>query len=404
MPPMEIVAEQLPALADIPRRDWERLDTAGNPFLHYDFLKGLEEHGCLDGHGWRPCHLALKAGGELLSALPLYWRADSHGEFVFDWAWADAYERNGLRYYPKLLSAIPFTPVRGPRLLIRRDAQDPDALRGLLLQAMRQLLDQSGASSWHCLFTNENDRAALADHGLLQRKTIQFQWRNRNYEDFDDFLAALTSKRRKQIKRERRQIARQQVRVERRSGAEISERQWEVFHRFYCSTFHRRWGSPRLTVDFFKSLSDTMPEQTLLLLARQGQEYVAGVFAMRDEHTLYGRHWGCGPRIDCLHFELCYYQTIEYCIEHRLAALDAGVQGEHKAQRGFDPVVAASGHLIRHDGFRRGIAEFLRAESAGIDRYIADLRAHSPYKEAASKAPPDQEPSYTEPPFKVSIQ
>ena len=383
---MKIRAEQLNALADIPRRDWDSLDTAGNPFLRYDFLKGLEEYGCLDGHGWRPCHLALKSGRKLLAALPLYYRSNSHGEFVFDWVWADAYERAGGRYYPKLVSAIPFTPACGPRLLIRRKEKRPEVLRGLLLETLQHLLQETGMSSWHCLFSGEDDQNSMSERGLLLRKTLQFHWRNQNFASFDDFLAGLNAKRRKQIKRERRLVAQQQVRIERLTGGEISEEQWEVFHRFYCSTFHRRWGSPRLTLDFFKSLSDSMPEQTLLILARQGQEYVAGAFAMRDERALYGRHWGCLRRVHQLHFEVCYYQTIEHCITHGLDKLDGGVQGEHKVQRGFEPVATISGHLIRHPGFRRGIREFLQMESKQMDRYIAALKEHSPYKQTPCEA------------------
>ncbi|MGI9229614.1 MAG: GNAT family N-acetyltransferase [Gammaproteobacteria bacterium] len=378
---MKLQIEQIGALAIVDRDDWQQLDSAGNPFLQYDFLNGLEEYGCLDGHGWQPCHLLVRSGQQLLAALPLYLRDNSYGEFVFDWAWAEAYQRNGGHYYPKLVSAIPFTPVCGPRLLVRRDAAQPETLRRLLLEAMQKLVQETGVSSWHCLFTGEADQAGLGDSDLLLRKTIQYHWHNQGFDTFDHFLDSLTSKRRKQIRRERQQVAQQQVRIECRNGREISEQQWEIFYTFYCDTFHKRWGSPRLTLDFFKGLSDSMPEQTLLIMAKQGQDYVAGAFAMLDQHTLYGRHWGCGRELDKLHFELCYYQTIEYCIANGLGRMDAGVQGEHKINRGFQPVTAISGHLIRHPGFRQAIGDFLQAEGAETDRYVAALEAHSPYKQ-----------------------
>ncbi len=382
---MAIRVEQVDKLSRIDRQQWQQLNTANNPFLHYDFLRGLEEHHCLDEHGWQPCHLTFKSADTLLAVLPLYYRHDSYGEFVFDWSWADAYERAGGRYYPKLVSAIPFTPVCGPRLLLADHCQRKQAVRNTMLAAIRQILQAGDLSSWHCLFTAPADQASFRQQNVPLRKTIQFHWHNRSFTSFDDFLNSLTAKRRKQIRRERRRIDEQNIHIERLMGADISERQWAIFYEFYCATFYRRWGRPRLTLDFFKSLSDNLPEHTLLILAKQQTAYIAGAFSMLDDDTLYGRHWGCNRQVDNLHFELCYYQTIEYCIEQGLSRMDAGIQGEHKIKRGFQPVATVSGHLIMHPTFDRAIRNFLREEEQDIDRYLAAMQAHSPYKTQADQ-------------------
>ena len=382
-PNMQFAISPVSGLSAVNRRQWQRLNIAGNPFLHYDFLNGLERFKCLDGHGWEPCHLIATAGKKLLGALPLYIKDNSHGEFVFDWAWADAFERAGGQYYPKLVSAIPFTPVCGPRLLINPDLDNANEVKQRLIQAAIALAEQARLSSFHCLFTAAEERAPLEKSGMLLRQTCQFHWRNRGYRDFDDFLSGMTSKRRKQIKRERKKVRENGIEILRLRGAEISEEQWAVFYGFYCSTFHKRWGSPRLTLDFFLHLSDALPDNTLLILARQNKEYIAGAFAMLSRAALHGRHWGCGRYSDNLHFELCYYQTIEHCLEHQLESVDAGVQGEHKINRGFDPMATVSGHWIRHKGFRAAVGRHLEQETAAMDAYLAHLRAHSPYKQVA---------------------
>ena len=382
---MEITIRQTDSLERLERSAWDRLDGGGNPFLRYDFLHGLERCKCLEGHGWQPCHLLAKtADARLVAAMPLYLRDNSHGEFVFDWTWADAYQRAGGNYYPKLVAAIPFTPVCGPRILIDRSAADRRGLKTLMVQAATQLAQRSRLSSFHCLFTEEDDLELFADNELLPRRTCQFHWHNRDYEDFNDFLCRLTSKRRKQIKRERRAVRAEQVEILRLGGADISEEQWAVFYEFYCNTFYQRWGSPRLTLDFFHHLSATMPDNTLLILARQGRQYVAGAFAMLSDTTLYGRHWGCNRYLANLHFELCYYQTIEHCLQQRLASVDAGVQGEHKLTRGFEPQLALSGHWLRHPRFRLAIDDFLQRETAQLDTYIKALKTHLPFKEPDS--------------------
>ncbi len=378
---MEITIRQTGSLEQVDRSQWDQLDCNGNPFLRYDFLHGLEHFRCLEGHGWQPCHLLATAADDvLLGAIPLYLKDNSHGEFVFDWAWADAFERAGGSYYPKLVSAIPFTPVLGPRILINRSAGRDQDIKNLLIRTVAELAQRSNLSSFHCLFTEEEDRGILTDNDLLLRRTCQFHWHNRDYEDFDDFLQGLTSKRRKQIKRERRAVRDEHVEITRLSGADISAEHWEVFYEFYCNTFYRRWGSPRLTLDFFHHLSATMPDNTLLILAKQGREYVAGAFAMLSDTTLYGRHWGCDRYVANLHFELCYYQTIEHCLAHRLRSVDAGVQGEHKLNRGFEPHLALSGHWIQHPRFRQAIDNYLQRETAQLEEYAKTLAGHLPFK------------------------
>ncbi len=377
---MEITVKQTNSLNKVAQKEWEQLDINGNPFLQYDFLNGLERFKCLDGHGWEPCHLLVTAGKKLLGALPLYVKDNSYGEFVFDWLWADAYERAGGKYYPKLVSAIPFTPVCGPRILTNQSLADAGDIKALIIKAVTELADRARLSSFHCLFMEEDDLNVLKKNGLLLRQTCQFHWHNRDYDDFDDFLQSMTSKRRKQIKRERKKVKEDNIEILRLRGADITEEHWAVFYEFYCNTFYKRWGSPRLTLDFFHHLSSKLPDNTLLILAKQGKTYVAGAFAMLSDTTLYGRHWGCDRYLANLHFELCYYQTIEYCLENRLNSVDAGVQGEHKINRGFEPALTVSGHWIRHSGFRNAIDDFLRQETAEMNSYVKSLQAHSPYK------------------------
>ena len=379
MPAWRIVTD----LQTIAAKDWARLETGGNPFLSYPFLAGLEQYGCLQHQYWQPCHIAIEDNGALQGLLPLYVKQDSYGEFVFDWAWAEAYQRAGRRYYPKLVSAIPFTPVAGPRLLINKTADKAD-IQKMLIGAAVALMRGNNLSSLHFLFPAENDAAVSVEQQALQRLTCQYHWFNRGYRDFQDFTGAMTSKKRKQLLRERRAVREAGVEIERLGGADISAEQWETFYHFYCATFYKKWGEPRLTLDFFKSLGRALPAQTLLILAEKSGRYIAGAFAMRDHDTLYGRHWGCVETLPFLHFELCYYQTIEHAIRHGLRRLDAGVQGEHKLARGFSPVAMPSAHWIREADFRRAIEQNLRRETAAMTEHIEMLRGHLPYKQDAA--------------------
>lgn len=376
--------QQVQRLSDIPAAHWDALAGSENPFVSHAFLSGLEEHDCLIAHGWRPCHFVVFSGTTLLGALPLYLRGNSHGEFVFDWSWAEAYERAGGRYYPKLVSAIPFTPVSGPRFLVHDEVKHPDEMRALLLESVLEFAQRNRLSSWHCLFPDAPTSDWLGNAELLPRHTCQFHWHNPGYRDFQDFLDTLSSKPRKQIRRERRGVAEAGVEILRLIGAEITPELWQVFYTFYCSTFAQHWGSPRLTLPFFQSLSEKLPHQTLLILARQDGDWIAGAFALLGSHTLFGRHWGCTREVPFLHFELCYYQTIEHCIQLKLRSVDAGVQGEHKLPRGFEPVAALSFHWLRDPGFRTAVQHYLDQERLQVRQYVDDLRLHLPYRQAVT--------------------
>ena len=377
---MSLVVRHIEDLSEVQASDWNRLNSQNNPFLRHEFLYGLESTGCLEPEGWYPRHLVAEINNKLVAAMPLYLRSNSYGEFVFDWAWADAYERAGGRYYPKLVSAIPFTPVRGGRLLIGTDPDQDEKIGAALISHLRESVDANGLSSAHCLFPLDADVGLFQTENFLTRKGFQFHWQNCNYRDFQDFLDSLTAKKRKQIKRERRLAMQDGLEIEVLTGDQITDTQWQTFYQFYCATFHRRWGNPRMTLEFFQYLSRTLPTMTLLILASKNGEYLAGAFAMTDDTTLYGRHWGCSVHIDYLHFELCYYQTIEYCIRQGLETVDAGVQGEHKLSRGFRPVETWSCHWIQHEGFRTAIEDFLQRELSEIDLHLEYLSEHLPYK------------------------
>ena len=359
---------------------WNALGRGDDPFLRHEFLGGLEEHGCLAGHGWDPVHLVAERGSQLVGALPLYLRDNSYGEFVFDWSWAEAYERAGGRYYPKLVTAIPFTPCAGERVLLLQSDPGAPATAAALLAAAVGMARRERLSSWHCLFPEDDQLTLLAHPDLLVREGCQYHWYNPGYATFEDFLATLNSRRRKEIRRERREVESQGLDIELLEGAAITPAHWAVFHRFYCATFARKFGEPRLTRAFMEHLSQAMPDAPVLLLARAGGEYVAGAFALRGGKTLYGRHWGCSGFHRNLHFELCYYRFIEYCIERGLTHFDAGAQGEHKVPRGFVPIKTWSTHWLADQGFRRAVADFLARETHAVDRYVEEIAGHTAYR------------------------
>ena len=358
---------------------WNALGNRRFPFLRHEFLAALETEGCLgERYGWLPRHLTLWQADRLVGAAPLYLKFNSYGEFVFDWAWADAYDRNGLRYYPKLVSASPYTPATGPKLLLH-----PDAAPGtseLLLQAGLELARQSEVSSLHWLFTTAQETEALERNGLLRRTGCQFHWDNPGYADFDAFLATLTSGKRKNIRRERRKVADAGIRFRLLDGTTASERDWKTYHGLYESTFHRRGGIPTLSLGFFLRIAHTMPEAVLMVMAEHAGEPVAAAFCLVGEDTLYGRHWGCTQRFDNLHFEACYYQGQEFCIRRGLRRFEPGAQGEHKVARGFLPVQTYSAHWLADERFRQAIAQHLEFEHAGMREYIAEMSGHSPYR------------------------
>ena len=366
-------------LAEIDKDEWNAL-AGDNPFLSHGFLNALESTNCLEPQGWYPHHLALWEGNVLRAALPLYLRDNSYGEFVFDWAWAEAYEKAGGKYYPKLVTAIPFSPVGGSRFLISSHDNEAQEMVSLLLTAVKSICRDNNFSSWHCLFLDAAQKDFFADNETLIRLGCQYHWFNDNYLTFGEFLAALSSKKRKNIKRERRKVSESDLEIECLTGKEITGEHWKVFYAFYCSTFYQKWGEPRLTLDFFLSLNAHIPNCAVLILAKNDAKYVAGAFGLSSKDTFYGRHWGCIENYDSLHFELCYYQTIEYCIRYKLKKLDAGAQGEHKISRGFLPVKTWSLHWLRELSFRKPVENFLNHETRAINEYIANLDGHTAFK------------------------
>ena len=377
---MSLSAKIIDSLNDIPALEWNRLIPDSNPFLKHEFLAGLERHNCLDGHCWSPSHIVIFDKENIVAAIPMYIKSNSTGEFVFDWSWADAFHSAGGEYYPKLVSAIPFAPVTGPRILFDKKSNNTGELTDLLITSALYTAENNNFSSFHCLFPDEAQLDLFKKFNMGLRINCQYHWFNNNYENFDEFLGTLDSKHRKSIKRERKSVYNQDIQIEILNGNEISEYQWEAFYKFYCSTFYRKWGEPRLTLPFFHSLSDYMPESTVLMLARKNNQYIAGAYAMRSNDTLYGRHWGCSARYNNLHFELCYYQSIEYCIRNGLKCLNAGAQGEHKISRGFIPVKTWSLHWIRNASFRNAVNQFLLQETEYIEQYMNNMQTHLPYK------------------------
>jgi uncharacterized protein len=377
-------AEVITRLADIPADDWNRVTGTSHPFLRHEFLSALERHNCVgEAFGWYPQHLAVfDDTGTLGGVAPMYLKDNSYGEFVFDRSWADAYHHAGRSYYPKLVSAIPYTPVTGPRLLVRGDA-DRHAVRDLLIETALALMTQTHCSSLHWLFTGAEDTETLLGHRFLRRTDCHFHWHDDGYRSFEDFLARLSSRKRKQIRRERRFVAEAGIRMEIIHGHEASEAQWRTMHQFYRSTFERKSGIPTLSLEFFLDISRSMGEQIVLVFAWLGTQAVAGAINLRSDTALYGRHWGCVGYYNSLHFETCYYQGIAYCIENGLSLFEPGAQGEHKISRGFLPTLTWSMHWIADPRFRQAIAQFLAREHEAMLDYRDDMRRYSPYREAA---------------------
>jgi len=369
------------SLEEIDPLAWNRVAGPRNPFLRHEFLVALERHGCVGERlGWIPRHLAVYAGNELVGAAPAYLKTNSYGELVFDWAWADAYQRNGIAYYPKLVVAIPYTPATGHRLLVDEHKGDRQSIAAGLIEAANDLVRQQGLSSVHWLFPTDDDMHALAATGLLRRTGCQYHWHNAGYANFDDFLEALTSRNRKKLKRERRKVREADVEIRVLRGGEVDDDEWRAFHRLYCSTFQRRGGLATLSLDFFREIARTMPDNILLILAIRDANIVASAFCMRDQETLYGRHWGCMDKVDGLHFEVCYYSGIEYCIHQGLSRFDPGAQGEHKVSRGFLPTRTWSAHGLADNRFQVAIGRYLQQEADSVEDYIRDLGEHSPYR------------------------
>lgn len=375
--------------SDIRATDWASLDHNGDPFASGAFLGIAEKVGAGDtALGWQAQHLALyddaTSGGEsLLGLLPLYLRTHSFGDFSRDWNWASAWASAGLNYYPKLVTGIPYTPSPGPRLLVRRSVAREPIVRALIDAAIH-VAGTLRVSSWQCLFVEEPDRAALAAAGLLMRRGVQFHWRNRGYADFDHFLAGFTADKRKKLKRERRSVHESGLQLEVRHGDEIDPALWRVIHRQYRDTFVRYGNHPAFPLEFFVRAGAQLGRQLLAFIAYRDGQPVASAICYRDATTLYGRHWGTEVDVSGLHFELCYYQGIEYCIRHGLQYFEPGAQGEHKLARGFEPVPTWSAFWIADPDMRRAVADFIAREDVAMEDYAAETASHLPFKNTAA--------------------
>ena len=375
-------------LSGVDAADWNRL-ALGHPLLSHEFFHALHQSGCASADsGWLPQFLTLwdaapPAGAgagapampRLRGAMPLYLKSHSYGEYVFDWAWADAYQRHGLAYYPKLLGAIPFSPVSGPRLLAAGDAE-----RAALVRAALGLAQN--ASSLHVLFPQPAEAALMQAAGMMLRSGVQFHWNNPGYASFEEFLAQMSHDKRKRIRQERRKVADAGVRLRRLRGDEIKESDWEFFTRCYNRTYREHRSTPYLNLEFFQRLGQTMPHNVLLIVAELAGKPIASALNLYSQQTLYGRYWGALQYVPCLHFEACYYQALEFCIEEKIRVFEGGAQGEHKLARGFLPVKTLSAHWLAHPEFSDAVERFLEREHQGIARYVDELNEHSPYKDA----------------------
>jgi predicted N-acyltransferase len=376
-------------IREIPAAAWDACAGNVNPTVSHAFLNALEESGSTTTRtGWTPQHLSIAGpGGEITGVVPLYAKTHSYGEYIFDYGWADAYERAGGRYYPKLLSAVPFTPVPGPRLLLRPSA--PAETREHLLAGMVEFTKRHRISSLHVNFPDEAEAVALTEAGFLQRLSQQFHWTNDGYRDFDDFLAALNSRKRKAVKKERREALSRGLDIEVLTGSDLKSRHWDAFYEFYLATSDRKWGSAYLNRRFFAIIGERMPEKIVLVMARRGANYVAGAFNILGKDTIYGRNWGSYGDYKFLHFECCYYQAIEFAIVRGLKRVEAGAQGPHKIQRGYLPVPVYSAHWIPDPAFRHAVAQFLARERQMIAHKIEGLTEFSPFRqEDLSCSPP----------------
>ena len=370
-----ISVELVSSLDEIDAKQWDAL-TDGTPLLSHAFLSALEHSGSVGhGTGWNPYPLIVKQNNQLIGAMPLYLKSHSYGEYVFDWAWADAYQRSGFDYYPKLLSAIPFSPITSARLL----AND-DKVKGLMIDAMEGAMQQHGLSSAHVLFPEDACAAQFEAAGWLKRIGVQFRWQNKNYANFEAFLATLSHDKRKKIHQERKKIQQAGVSCKWIKGAEITTKDWDFFYQCYSNTYRQHHSTPYLTRAFFAEIGNTMPNNILLMVAEIDGKPIASTLNIYNETTLYGRYWGTIQFISGLHFELCYYQAQTFCIAEKIEYFEGGAQGEHKLARGFEPRPTCSYHKIAHPDFEAAIQQFLLREQAGIAAYTSELEERAPFK------------------------
>jgi predicted N-acyltransferase len=389
--PDSIQLEIVDRLSDIEASQWNALlpQDAG-PFLRHEFLSALEETGCVGGNtGWQVAHLVLKDGQKLLGAMPLYLKQHSYGEYVFDWSWAQAYEQQGMQYFPKALCAIPFTPVQGSRILsVGSSDIDADLVKQRLIEGLKSLVVQNNLSSAHVLFPYALEAKELEAQGFMLRDSVQFHWQNQGFENFEQFLAVLTMKRRKNIRREREQVSKELVTFRHVPGAISTDTDWEFFYRCYANTYLEHHSSPYLSESFFKLWAKRMPENLHLIIAERSGNPIASSMLVVDHITskAYGRYWGAIEYVPCLHFETAYYQAIEYCISQKIQTFEGGAQGEHKMARGFLPTTIQSAHFIADPQFAKAVQHFLNREHQGIGAYVDELAEHSPLK--SSKVQP----------------
>ena len=376
----------LDSIQEVSKEEWERVLNSDYPFLKYDFLKTLEITKCVSPEqGWTPLHLVVSSDEEILALMPLYIKTDSQGEFIFDWSWADAYYRNGLDYYPKLVSSIPFTPASGPRILISSKARSSEIIKEVS-HALKQVTKDSNFSSVHILLAGKDEITSFSDQDFSLRTSYSFHWFNKDYTSFNHFLEDMTSRQRKNIKKERNKIIEQGISLIRVTGNEITLEMIESFYQFYQVTYLKRGMRGYLNFEFFKKIVETIPESIMLVLAQNPSgQYVAGALNFFDQEKLYGRYWGCLEEYDSLHFETCYYQGIEFCIDEKLHSFDPGVQGEHKIKRGFCPIETFSAHWIKDLRFKEAIDDFLDREREHVLEYNQDRRALLPFKKEVTQ-------------------
>jgi predicted N-acyltransferase len=367
-------------ISEIDAEIWNNLIEDDYPFIRHEFLLALEESGSVSiKTGWQPQHLLVYSNNELIACMPMYLKFHSRGEYVFDNQWAQAYMQQGMEYYPKWLSAIPFTPCQGKRFYSRSNSESATILK-FIFEYIKENVDQYDISSWHCLFPDAEQAELLHSIGLSLRENVQFHWINRNYRDFIDFLDTFNSRNRKKIKRERRRIKEQGIQLLRIAGQEISDSQLQIFYEFYQITYLKKGMHPYLNKTFFIKIVESMPERLLLVIATQNKNSVGAALSFISNDTLYGRYWGCYDEFHSLHFETCYYQGLEFCIENGLKIFNSGAQGEHKIARGFEPVITYSAHWFKNPTFAQAIDNFLDRETSAIEQYKNETTNFLPYK------------------------
>lgn len=368
-------------MTEVDGTSWNRLAGKAYPFIRYEFLLALEQSGSVcEQTGWLPSHLLVMDKNQLVAFMPLYLKLHSSGEYVFDHQWAQAYLQAGLDYYPKWLTAIPFTPCSGSRIVVQ-EGIDRLQVTQLLLAYIRQLSEHLDISSWHCLFPELQQVELLQSMGIILREGVQFHWFNRGYRDFDDFLSTFNASKRKMLNRERRRVKEQNVHLERIVGTKVNEEQWRAFFQFYTRTYLKRGSLPYLNLEFFQQIAATMGEHMLLVLAYKEHKAIAAALSFVGEETLYGRYWGCFEEYNSLHFEACYYQGLDYCMEQGIKRFDSGAQGEHKIARGFEPITTYSAHWIKDDRFAKAIQQFVVREKISLQLYRENAATYLPFRQ-----------------------